>query len=155
MGGSYSRRYNLSVNSRKVDLEEFDAKLDRLLKHYDIRKGDYTGNYNISGLFIQLVKEEYKRAFGDDDPNNPTPKQWDLIDVDYVRDALKQKFGNKTKKYDSRVLYRQMRDFILNILYQMEDGYSSEKRIEDKKTEILENETGEEEKKMLEERGLF
>lgn len=100
MGGNYSRRLNISVNSRKVDLEDFDAKLDKLLEYHDIRKGEYTGKFSISGLFVKLIINEYERVFGDDDPHNKTPKKWNLIDVNYVRDALKQKFGDKVKKYD-------------------------------------------------------
>ncbi len=118
--GSSNLRYNISVNSRKVNLEEFSGKIDKLLTHFDIRKGDYTGKYNISGLFINMVNDTYKNVFGNNNPNDLAEKEWNLIDVNIVRDILKNKFGKKANKYAPTILYREMRDFILAILLEIE-----------------------------------
>ena len=119
--GSNNLRFNISVNSRKVNLEEFKAKLNRLLIHFDIRKGDYTGKYNISGLFINIVNDTYKSVFGDDDPNDVKEKEWDVINVNNLREDLKNRFGKKLKKYGSKsMLYNDMKSYILEIILELE-----------------------------------
>lgn len=119
--GSNNRRYNISVNSRKVNLEEFDAKLKKLLTHLDIRKGDYTGKYNLSGLFINLVEDAYKKVYGNDNPNNSVEKEWDIINVNNVREDIKNKFGNNLKRYGAKsVLFNDMKKYILELVLGIE-----------------------------------
>ncbi|KKN34850.1 hypothetical protein LCGC14_0789540 [marine sediment metagenome] len=114
-------RFCISVNSRKVNLEEFNAKLRKLLVHFDIRKGDYTGKHNLSGLFINMVNETYKDVFGNNNPTDVVEKEWDVINVNNVREDIKNRFGHKLKKYGAKsVLYNDMKKYIIGILLEIE-----------------------------------
>ena len=112
----------ISISERSVknkDIDNFFKKLYKLTKHYDFTKGIYSGEPNVSQLFIYLIEKDFNSIFGNSNPSNMSETSNRLVNLDEVRDVFKH-IQKNIKRYSREQIFRDMRNTCLDVIKTIE-----------------------------------
>ena len=112
----------ISISERSVkdkDIAKFFKKLYKLTEHYGFTKGIYSGEANVSQLFIYEVEKDFEYIFGNSNPSNMNISEDRLFKLEDIRGIFKD-IQKNVRKYSKEQLFTQMRNVCLELANKLE-----------------------------------
>ena len=100
--------------------------MKKLHEHYQFFKGEYSGIYNTSYLFLHLVRKTYDELFG----KNAEYNSRTMFDIKDFVDQINKKFGtHNIRRYSKEQMVKDCRNICVDILRMAEKQIKSDREV--------------------------